>query len=220
MKRATQLRKTLEQEILTGELAPSTRLDETRLAARFKVSRTPVREALVELAAIGLVEIRPHHGATVAAISLKRLFEMFETMAELEATCARFAARRITTDEMTALHALHEECRRLAEAGEHDAYYERNAAFHEAIYTATHNQFLAEQVASIRNRLEPYRRMQLHRAGRLRESFVEHEQVIRALSAHDGEAASRLMHGHVAIQGESFNDFIASLPQNLLAATA
>ena len=220
MRRATQLRMALEKEILTGILPPSTRLDEARLAARFEVSRTPVREALVELAAIGLVEMRPHHGATVATISLKRLFEMFETMAELEAVCARFAARRITIDEMTELRAVHEDCRRLAEAGEHDAYYDRNAAFHETIYRATHNGYLAEQVAAVRNRLEPYRRIQLRRAGRLIESFDEHERVVDALLHRDGETAWREMHGHVAIQGESFNDFISSLPKNLLAASA
>jgi DNA-binding GntR family transcriptional regulator len=220
MRRATQLRMALEKEILTGVLAPSTRLDEARLAARFDVSRTPVREALVELAAIGLVEMRPHHGATVATISLKRLFEMFETMAELEAACARFAARRITAGEIAELRVVHDDCRRLAASGDYDAYYDRNAEFHETIYRATHNAFLAEQVAGIRNRLEPYRRIQLRRAGRLLESFDEHERVVTALLAHDSEAAWREMHDHVAIQGESFNDFISSLPQNLLAASA
>jgi DNA-binding GntR family transcriptional regulator len=210
----------LEKEILTGVLAPSTRLDEARLAARFDVSRTPVREALAELAAIGLVEMRAHHGATVATISLKRLFEMFETMAELEAACARFAARRITADEIAELRIVHDDCRRLAAAGEYDAYYDRNADFHETIYRATHNAYLADQVAGIRNRLEPYRRIQLRRAGRLLESFDEHERVVAALLAHDRDAAWREMHDHVAIQGESFNDFISSLPQNLLAASA
>lgn len=220
MKRATRLRMALEKEILTGELPPATRLDEVRLAARFGVSRTPVREALVELAATGLVEIRPNHGATVTAISLKRLFEMFETMAELEAICARFAARRITTGEVAELRRIHDECRRLAKAGKHDAYYQCNADFHEAIYKATHNGFLAEQVTAIRNRLEPYRRIQLRRAGRLLESFDEHDQVVDALSRHDGADAYKVMYEHVAIQGDSFNDFIASLPNNLLAVSA
>lgn len=220
IRRATQLRKALEKEILTGSLPPSARLDEARLAARFGVSRTPVREALAELAAVGLVEMRPHHGATVATISLKRLFEMFETMAEMEAVCARFAARRITTDETVELREAHEHCRRLAEAGEHDAYYDRNAAFHEVIYRATHNGYLTEQVAAVRNRLEPYRRIQLRRAGRLLESFDEHDRVVDALLDGDGETAYRVMHDHVAIQGESFNDFVTTLPNNLVAAPA
>lgn len=220
MRRATKLRQALEREILTGALPPSTRLDEASLAARFNVSRTPVREALVELAAIGLVEMRRHHGAAVATISLKRLLEMFETMAELEAVSARFAARRITTDELAEMARVHQQCGELAAAGEHDAYYDMNTGFHECIYRAAHNGFLAGQVTAIRNRLDPYRRIQLRRAGRLIESFGEHEEVFQAVRRRDGDAAYRLMHDHIAIQGESFNDFIASLPQNMLAASA
>src|SRR5258705_1160801 len=92
--RAEELRLQLADEIVRGALAPGAALDETDIARRFKVSRTPVREALRQLAASGLVDTRAHRGAVVARPSLDRLTEMFEAMAELEALCAGLAAAR------------------------------------------------------------------------------------------------------------------------------
>src|SRR6185436_11532871 len=83
--RAEELRLQLADEIVRGVLPPGSALDETDIARRFSVSRTPVREALRQLVASGLVEARAHRGAVVAQPSLDRLTEMFEAMAELEA---------------------------------------------------------------------------------------------------------------------------------------
>ena len=85
-KHAVQLAKVLEDEIATGELSPGTRLEEVALADRFGVSRTPIREALHLLSASGLIDLRPRRGAVVACLSLERLLQMFEVMAEMEAT--------------------------------------------------------------------------------------------------------------------------------------
>ena len=88
------LRESIEEEIATGRLPPGSRLDEVDLAARFGVSRTPVREALNLLLGEGLIESGLRRGAVVAQITPQRLLEMFEVMAELEAMCARLAVRR------------------------------------------------------------------------------------------------------------------------------
>ena len=93
--RAEELRLQLADEIVRGVLPPGSALDETDIARRFNVSRTPVREALRQLVASGLVESRAHRGAVVARPSLDRLTEMFEAMAELEALCAGLAAERM-----------------------------------------------------------------------------------------------------------------------------
>ena len=88
------LKETLEERIVTGTYLPGMRLDETELAKEFSVSRTPVREALIQLSFHGMIDMRPRRGAVVTQISPRRLYEMFEVMAELEAMCARLAARR------------------------------------------------------------------------------------------------------------------------------
>ncbi len=102
-----QLCEKIEEQIVTGALRPGARLDEQELAAEFGVSRTPIREALIQLASAGLVDTRPRRGAVVAEIEPHRLCEMFDVMAELEAMCARLAARRITEDEIASLRAAH-----------------------------------------------------------------------------------------------------------------
>lgn len=212
MRLADNVRQTLEQQILTGEIAPGTRLDESRLAERFGVSRTPVREALTHLASSGLIETRPRHGAIVTPITAKRLAEMFEVMAELEGLCARLAARRMTPAERQRLKDLHEACQAPLSEGDPDRYYELNLAFHDAIFEGSHNAFLVEQARQIRARTQPFRRLQLHRMGRMRKSFDEHDAVVAAILAGDEEAAEEGLISHVSIQGDVFAELIAALP--------
>jgi DNA-binding GntR family transcriptional regulator len=208
-KLSDRLRDALEEDILTGALRPGDRLEEIALAARFGVSRTPIREALLSLAAAGLAEIRPRRGAVVAEIGPRRLMEMFEVMAEHEALCARLAARRAGPDDLAAIRAAHEACG--AALADVDAYYYRNEAFHERIRLAGRNGFLFEQADALQKRLRPYRRLQLRARDRVAVSFAEHGGIVAALEAGDGEAAARAMRDHVAVQGERFADLLSSL---------
>lgn len=219
-RRGGQLRDLIEAAIASGDFPPGMRLEETALAQRFNVSRTPVREALLQLASTGLVEMRPRQGAVVASLTLQDMMEMFEVMAELEALCAELAARRITEAELTTLRALHESCRALAEAGDPDRYYEENRRFHEVIYGASRNRFLEEQTRTIRNRVGAYRRIQLHHRGRLQRSWGEHDEVVQAIAAGDAQAAREATRRHVAVQGDTFMDFIATLPPSYMRTQA
>lgn len=209
---AEKLRVRIEREILTFKIKPGERLDEMRLAIQHGTSRTPVREALRQLAASGLIELRPHRGAVVTQLGVPELAEMFEVMALLEAACARYAAERCTPDCLEAIRAAHEDCRVLAENHPLDEYYEANANFHESIYLASHNAFLIHQTRTLKNRLSAYRRHQLRRMNRLKESFREHDQIYRAIARGDGDAAERLMRGHISIQGSNIASIIASVP--------
>ena len=126
---ADELRLALADDIVRGLLVPGAALDESELARRFGVSRTPVREAIRQLGASGLVEVRAHRGAVVARPSEERLIGMFEAMAELEALCAGLAAERMTAAERAALEAAHEELRALIHGGDPQRYHEVNEAF-------------------------------------------------------------------------------------------
>ena len=213
--RVSTLAKALEQEIIVGVLRPGERLDEVSLAERFAVSRTPVREALRHLASIGLVELRPRRGAMVASPSLKDLLDMFEVMAELEGMCGRLAARRLSEQGRVELRRLHEQSKGFVDVGDSDGYYEANVAFHEAIYQGGQNRFLADQTRTIRNRLAPYRRLQLRRRNRLAESFSEHGRILEAIAEGHEQLVDELLQAHVTVQGGSFTDFIASLSAQL-----
>ncbi|MEX1035802.1 MAG: GntR family transcriptional regulator [Sneathiella sp.] len=218
--RANEILPVLEQEIVTGTLKPGTRLDETILAEKFGVSRTPIREALNRLSASGLVEIRPRRGAIVAAISVQDLMNMFEVMADLEALCARLAARRITPPEKAALRAAHESCHALSGSEDFDEYYERNLYLHDLLYKASHNAFLEKQVCELRRRLSPHRRLQVRIPGRILASSNEHGALVEAVVTGDAALAEKLTRDHVTIQGERFTDFLSTLPSHYLQASA
>lgn len=217
---ASQLSTVLEEEIAAGALAPGTRLEEVALAERFGVSRTPIREALRLLSASGLIELRPRRGAIVASLSLNRLLDMFELMAEMEATCARFAARRMTEAERGLLHRQHLICGKAGEDGNSDYYYEENARFHELITEGSHNGFLAEEVQRLRRRLQPYRRLQLRVGGRLEASFAEHTRITEAIVSGDAEAAAEAMREHVSVQGDRFGDWLSTINSGKLVGAA
>ena len=191
------IRNMLTDEIASGQLAAGAALDEQHLADRFGASRTPVREALRQLAVSGLVEIRPRRGVVVTRLTLERIMEMFETSAEIEAMCARLAAYRATPLERSRLATLHETSRAMIEAKDVDAYDGLNRAFHELLYQSTHNGFMAEQALAIRQRLDAFRRTQLRTANRIAASRAEHGAVLAAMNEGDGETAARRMRAHM-----------------------
>lgn len=210
-KAATLLRDELEQEIVEGRLRPGERLDEMTLAGRFDVSRTPIREALFGLESSGLVEIIPRRGAFVRKIGVRELIEMFEAMAEMEASCGRFACQRMTQAQEAELRSCFARCDSAAKIGDVDLYYRENEAFHAAIYSASGNEFLRKQALALQSRLKPFRRHQLHARGRLLQSNEEHRAVVEAIAAGDEAVAESTLRGHVVVQGERFNALIASL---------
>lgn len=210
----SRLRDTLEEDILTGAFGPGHRLEEQALALRYGVSRTPIREALIQLASVGLVEQKPRRGAVVAQIGPRRLLEMFEVMAEFEALAARHAARRTSEGDREKIEAAHQEASAAASAGDVDAYYYANERFHASIREAAGNTFLLEQAEALQKRLKPYRRLQLRTRDRLRASLEEHELILAALRAGDGDGAAAAMRKHVAVQGERFADLLISLESN------
>jgi len=205
-----QLLEAIEERIVTGEYPPRTRLDEVELAGAFGVSRTPIREALIQLSMTRMIEKRPRKGWVVTEVSPSRLCDMFEVMAELEATCGRFAARRASMFQQQRIIAAHEACRG---AHDPDTYYRLNEVFHVALYEASQNEFLVEHVREMQRRLRPYRRLQLRVRSRIADSFGEHEDIVKAVLSGDGEGAANLLRAHVNLQGKRFSDLIESVEE-------
>ncbi len=202
--RTEQIADLIADGIMSGEFGPETRLDEQSLAARFKVSRTPVREALRQLAATNMVELRPRRGAFVRSISQEELEVLFVAMAEIEATCARLAAMSMGPLERQRLQALHRKMERMAGDGDMDDYSDANVQFHEAIYTGAHNAVLAEIARNLRSRLAFFRRFQFRSDGRLRNSIKEHAAIVEAIVRGDSNAAREAMLIHVGLVEEAF----------------
>lgn len=205
------LRDALEDDIINGRLQPGDRLDPERLSARFGVSRTPVREAIQQLSASGLVQVAPRRGTFVTEIGLPQLIEMFEVMAELEGMCARLAARRIDARAAESLRSALSRCQDAAARGDSDDYYYENELFHHCIYAAARNGFLAAEARRLHARLKPYRRLQLRVRCRTRVSVEEHAAIVEAILDGNAAQAERRLKDHVLVQGERFSDLVASV---------
>ena len=213
--RVQQVRDQLEDDIVNGRMRPGEQVQVEQLMARFGVSRTPVREALQQLEISGLVAVQPKRGTFVAQVGMPELIQMFEVMAELEAMCARLATRRVSQaalrDIETALVACETECA----TQDSNAYYYANEQFHQLIYQACGNAFLVQQTQLLKNRLKPYRRLQLQLRNRMSQSLQEHRDIVRALQKGDEEAAAQAARDHVLIQGQRFTDLMSLATQPL-----
>jgi DNA-binding GntR family transcriptional regulator len=206
------LAQALAEAIFSGDLRPGTRLDEQQLARRYAVSRTPVREALRQLATTGLIEVRPRRGAIVTRVTPDQLEELFVAMGELEATCARLAALSMATTERRRLQALHERMGLLAGEGDAAGFADANHAFHTMIYAGAHNAVLAEMAAATRRRLLPFRRAQFQLEGRPLRSHAEHDAVVAAVIGGDAAGAHAAMLHHVTLVEASFEELCADAP--------
>ena len=201
---AERLAEAIAESILSGEFEPGFRLDEAMLAERYGVSRTPVREALRQLASTGLIDVKPRRGATVAKVSSAQLETMFAAMAEIEATCARLAAMSMTPIERRRLQGNHDAMAALVLSEDVDAYAAANVGFHTLIYQGAHNSVLSDFAAGMRRRLAPFRRAQFRTEGRTSHSHAEHGAIVKAILACDASAAHAAMFHHMSLVEDSF----------------
>lgn len=209
---APDLRRSIADDILSGRLPPGSRLDERALAAQFGVSRTPVREALKQLVVTGLVESRPHRGVFVARLEPQEVQDMFELASELEASCARLAALRMSAEERRRLEEMHRASLDWVRDGALDRYDAFNLEFHAAIFRGAHNKHLLETALAVRGRVTPFRRAQFNILTRLAASFEEHQAIVDAIARGDADLAARAMRGHIGSSLAASERYLAEIP--------
>ena len=201
----------IEKLIVNGSMAPGQRLDEMVLAKKYGVSRTPVREAIRALIAIGLVQNTGKQGSQVAKLSISMLIEMFELMAVLEGMCAQLAARRATKNELLEMKKTHQLLEKTFEKGNHKEFYNVNLQFHDQLYNASHTQYLAEETLRLRRRLSPYRMRVTFQPGRMNSTLEEHNKILIAIKKGESELAKNEAISHLRLIGNDLEDFIASV---------
>ena len=202
------IRSALLQAIESGELLPGDAVDEKALATRFGVSRTPVREAMLTLAALNLVRIVPRSGMHVHAPSATELVSMLEALSESEAAVARLCALRMDPGQRERLQRLADATRRAAAEGDRHGYETENRHFHDALYEGCGNPVVVEQVRQLRLRLAAFRRKVRDQPGRLQSAALEHDAVVAAIVANDAERASQAMREHIVAKGRAFADML------------
>lgn len=186
----------LREKILNGKIAPGERLVESRLSEEFSVSRMPVREALRQLAASGLVTIEPRRGATVTSFHTTQLRELVEVRATLESLNAKLAAQRHDPEQIAELNALLEEGMRLANNPENmEILAQLNRRFHDSLGHIAANSVLQEVMHILRDRTAVLFAPFL--ASRTQQNWEEHAAILRAVIKGDAELASLLAARHV-----------------------
>ena len=182
-------------QIQSGEMRPGDRLTETDLAQRLQVSRTPVREAIRQLEADGLVTHVPRVGATVRTLDYSEVMELYEMRTVLEATAARMAARAASDIEISELEEINAD---LADAiGDPLRAYELNRMLHETLAKAAKNRFLIKSMESLQKALLILGTSTLADETRAKAAVAEHDAVLKAIRARDGEAAEACMRTHL-----------------------
>ncbi|WP_298233827.1 GntR family transcriptional regulator [uncultured Azohydromonas sp.] len=218
MKSADRIRLDIENAIRSGALLPGDAIDEAELMRRHDVSRTPVREALLQLQAQELLQSQPRGGMVVARMDVQQLLSMWELLAELEGVCARLACERMTAQDLQELQRVHHAARPCVEADDIEAWQGHNREFHEVLYRACANPYLREEILHMRARTGAYRRHAFAAIGMIRKSWEQHERIMEALKDRQSARAWELMVSHLSPgQGmPGVTALIASLPKHLL----
>jgi DNA-binding GntR family transcriptional regulator len=193
--RADALYDYLRRAILSGELAPNERLIETEIARRSGVSRTPVREALHKLLVDRLVH-DTGRGLVVRSVTLEQLSDLCAVREVLEGMASRLAAARRPQFELAQIEYAADEFARATQTGDIDRLVKQNGKFHEAIWRASGNRYLAELLKSLRERIEHLQVTTLSATGRAESAAKEHAEIFAAISAGDAELAGRMAIQH------------------------
>ncbi len=192
----------LREAIFSGRYSPGDRLVEDQLAATFRVSRNPVRDALRALESEGLVVVTPRRGATVAGFSPGEAQELIEVRAALEGLNARLAARRKDPDMIRALQEALELGRATAPTGDTAELLRLNDLFHDRLAAAGRNRILAETIRSLRDRTNlVFAPRNVERAA---QNWEEHAGILQAVIAGDEELAALLASRHVLQAGQFY----------------
>lgn len=207
----------IRSQILSLQLEPGADLDEQELINSLKVSRTPIREALIQLAAEGLVEILPNRGARVSRVDLAGVREFFEALDANQRMTTRWAALRRTPEQITAIDRERRSFEKAVAAGDLTGMQDTNLSFHEAIGAACGNALVAKHYAQLLafglrlSRLAlTYEGTETRRDEHLRTIVEEHREMVRFIIAGDAAAAEELARSHTELFRKRVLDYMTS----------
>lgn len=169
----------IREKILSGEIKSGEPLRQAALADELNVSRIPVREALLQLEAEGLVNFEAHKGATASEISAEQVDEVFELRALLEAELLKYSLKNLDEKDLTEAEAIQQQLEDALDAGDTiDAAGALNSQFHEKLYSKADRPQTAELVKALSKSSERYVRMHILLAGGIETAPHEHREIL------------------------------------------
>jgi len=210
---ATLAQRELERQIISGEIAVGSKLNEVEIARSLGVSRGPVREAFRALDQAGLVRVEKNRGVFVRQVSLEEAKEIYEVRAALEGLIGRLAAKRIDAEQIEQLRGIVKKMAALERSRKADAYFALNVEFHDLLARAARNNALLANYRRVINELDLYRRETIARStDNIPISTREHEAIVAAVAKGDEKLAERLLVDHVLQSRERLQGALAKAP--------
>jgi len=199
----------LREAIVRGLFQEGQSLRQDEIATQFGVSRIPVREALRQLEAEGLVKIHLNRGATVSALSPAEAQEIFEIRSALEVKAIQLAIPKLTTADLEKASEILAQTNQVSDAG---LLAKLNWEFHETLYTPAQRPRLLTMIKTLHLNVDRYVRLQMSQMDYLERSQKEHYQLLEACQQDDTKAAVKLLKRHIDTAGEQL---VAYLQQSV-----
>ena len=187
----------LKKEIIKGSFKPGDKVLEARIAEQMGISRTPVREAIRELAAEGFVTLGPNQGVVVRSVSADNIREVLQIHSALEGLAARLSCEVINEEDLKELENYVNKMEKLANKKDLSAYSEVDLKFHELIVNTCRNKRLIQMRKNISDQAQRYRIGSLSIPKRLKESLKEHQKILEAFKTKDPKKADSTSQKHI-----------------------
>jgi DNA-binding GntR family transcriptional regulator len=207
----------IRQAIVTGALAPRSMHSEQSIAAGMSISRTPVREALLQLATEGLVEFVPQRGVRVTELNAEKLGDVFQVRTAIESYCAFVLAARPRKDILAALDVTLSRQEDIIDADDHLRWVEANMEFHTILVGSLENELMDKTLASLASHSMRIGYRMIARKERMRESLAEHRAIFEAIRRRDQDRARALAAEHLYVctllMNQMFSDLDSERPR-------
>ncbi|MBQ3918387.1 MAG: GntR family transcriptional regulator [Oscillospiraceae bacterium] len=187
----------IENAILDGEYKDGDSLNELRLSKELGVSRTPVREALMQLELEGLVRNIPNKGAVVVGVTEQDTHDIYEIRIRIEGLASRLCAEKITEEELHALEQIVELQEFYLMKNDTEQIWKLDSDFHKIIYDASRSRPLRSTLSNFHNYIKKARDMSMHTEGRAEKTVAEHRAILDAIKSRDGALAEQLTAEHI-----------------------
>lgn len=187
----------LERAIINGEYSDGDSLNEIKLSQHYGVSRTPVREALMQLELEGLVAMIPNKGAQVIGMSAKDIDDIYTVRIRVEGLAARLCAENAGEDELAALEKIVDLQDFYLSRGKTEPLWKLDGEFHNTIFDCSRNRPLRSMLSSFHSYIGRARSVSMQAPGRAEQSVAEHRAILSAIANRDGGEAERLMTEHI-----------------------
>ena len=188
----------IENAILDGEYKDGDSLNELRISKELGISRTPVREALMQLELEGLVRNVPNKGAVVIGVTEQDIHDIYEIRIRIEGLASRLCAENITEDELRALEKIVDLQEFYLMKNDTEQIWKLDGDFHKIIYDASRSRPLRFTLSNFHNYIKKARDISVQTEGRAEKTVAEHRAILDAIKAHNGELAEQLTAKHIS----------------------